>query len=343
MKKHWFKLALLSLALVLGIVVWALLDTLWHNMEAYEAASEIGAVTEYFDRLAQGDYHTAAETSGFVFDEKNSKEDYIRYLKETFGNDFSDLRFAGRESEREGEKIYRIYSGDTPLGEVFLIPVTGQERNWKAVAAVEYAPALTVTAPSTVTVSANGVAVPSSETTASHEDFNGVADLFEIPLQATYTLDQYLYTPEITGVAYDGTPCTVTKQEDGTVALKVPAQDGKVTEYEAVMEDFSKLYACYIAKDTTFAALKVKMDSSTPFYEALRTFSNYWYTTHTGYEFRNWQFSEIECPAEGYFSGTVRFDHAVFWMGKENVYPSAYRLSFRQQDGAWLLVDMKIL
>lgn len=342
MKKHWFKFTLLALALVLGIVVWALLDTLWYNMESYEAASEIGAVTEYFDRFSRGDYDTAAETSGFVFDEKNSKEDYIRYLKDRFGNDFSDLRFAGREAEREGEKIYRIYSGDTPMGEVCLIPVTDGARNWKVVAQVEYAPALTVTAPSTVKVFANGVNV-STETTYDNEDFKGVAELFDIPQQATYTLEQYLYTPEITGVAYDGTPCSVFKQEDGSLLLKVPPKDGTAAEYEQVMKDFSQLYARYIATDATFAAVKVKMDPSTPFYEALRTFTNYWYNAHSGYEFRNWQFSDIERPADGYFAGTIRFDHAVFWLGKENVYPSAYRLSFRYKDGAWLLVDMKIL
>jgi hypothetical protein len=55
-KKHWFKLTLLALAAILGVVVWGLLDTLWHNMEEFEAASETGAITEYFAHLQAENY-----------------------------------------------------------------------------------------------------------------------------------------------------------------------------------------------------------------------------------------------------------------------------------------------
>ncbi len=341
MKKHWFKWTLLALAAILTVVVWGVLDTLWHSLEEYEANSEVGAVSEYFSRFSNGDYETAAETSGISFDGKITKEDYIRYLKETFGTDLSNLRYAGRESDVAGEKIYRIYSGNTALGEVNLAPIEG-DRKWNVTACLKYQDPVTVTAPAGVTVSANGV-VQTSEVSASDPHFKGVESVFDVPQQVTYTLDGYLYAPQISGVASDGTVCSLVTDDEGNSALTVPPSEEQKAEYETLMQDFSKLYACYIAKDTTFARLRAKMDASTPFYESVRTFSNYWYNTHSGYEFRNWELFDIECTGEGFFSGSVKFDHVVFWRGEEKIYPSSFRLSFRQVKGTWLLVDLKYL
>ncbi|MBQ1965313.1 MAG: hypothetical protein II348_01400 [Clostridia bacterium] len=341
-KKHWFKLTLLALAAILGVVVWGLLDTLWHNMEEFEAASETGAITEYFAHLQAENYEPIFESSGFEFNEKNTREDYVKYLQDSFGTDFSDLRFAGRDSEVAGEKIYRIYSGNTPLGEVNLIPQDG-DRNWRVSAVVKYADPITLTAPSHVTVYANGVAQTGGEAFA-NPDFKDTGTAFEVPQQVTYPVEGYLYAPKLSGTAANGTPCAVkTDEETGECTMFVAPSEVQRAEYEAVMKEFSQLYACYIAKDSSFARLRVKMDTSTPFYKAMSTFSNYWYNEHSGYEFRNWELFDIECSADGFFSGSVKFDHIVFWRGEEKNYASSYRLSFRQVNGQWLLVDLKYL
>lgn len=345
MKKHWFKLVLASLVLVCGVVIWGLLATLWGSMAEYEASSEIGAVTEYFDRFAAGDYNTAADSSGFVFDEKNSKEDYIQYLKDAFGSDFSDLRFAGREGETEGEKTYCIYAGNDPLGLVRLIPVSDGGRRWKVIAEVEYAPSVSILAPAYVTVSANGVQLSPDEGAEPvlDEDFKALSGFFEVPAKVAYTLDGYLYEPSVTAVAPDGTPCDLTEAEDGNIVVTVPPTEAQREEFETLMTDFSRLYACFVAKDTSFAQLKPKMIKNTPFYKAVAGFYNGWYISHTGYEFRDMRISDIVRPAEGYFAGTICFDHVILRNKKENVYSTSYRLSFREVDGVWLLADLKIL
>ncbi len=342
LKKHWFKLVLLALALICAVAVWAVLDRLWVSMEQFEANSEIGAVTEYFNRFAAGDYDTATDTSGFVFDEKNTREDYIRYLKDTFGSDFSDLRFAGRDGEVEGEKLYRIYAGNKAMGSVRLIPVTGQARNWKVVSEVTYAPSFTVVAPSFVTVKAGDLVQPPNAAEAVvHEDFKGLAEHITVPTKVSYTVEGYLYAPEISGVVGDAV-CAVTETEDG-YELTVPVAESDRTVYENAIVDFSKLYARYISEDATFNSLKTKMLKGTAFYESVRTFYNGWYTTHSGYEFRNLTVSDVIRADDNTFAGTVRFDYVVFRGKTEHVYPSAYRLSFVLSDGQWLLGDLKIL
>lgn len=343
MRKHWFKIALLSLVAVLTVVVWGLLDTLWNNMEEYEANSEIGAITEYFKNFEEGNYDTAAQTSGFVFNEKNSREDYIQYLKDTFGSNFSDLRFAGKDGDVAGEKIYRIYSGNTPLGSVRLIPTEDQKRNWRAIAEVEYAETMTVVAPAYIGVSANGTLLPNDGKSGEiHEDFSDLEQFISVPRKKTYTLDGYLYAPEVAAVAPDGTECDKTVAEDGTVHFTVPVAEKDKATFEGLMTDFSKLYANYITKDATFKMLKPKMLQGTEFYESVRTFYNGWYIDHTRYEFRDMEISNIIRPDENTFVGDIKFDYFIFRGTKEYKYPSAYRLSFCYSDGQWLLADLKI-
>lgn len=343
MKKHWFKITLLSLSLILAVVIWGLLDTLWDNMAEYEAKSEIGAVTEYFNRFAAGDYDTAVQTTDFVFDEKNSKEDYVQYLKDTFGSDFSDLRFAGRDGDVAGEKVYRVYSGNTPLGSVRLVPVAGEDRDWKAIAEVEYAETMTVVAPAYVGVSANGQLLPNDgKSGETHEDFADLEQVISVPRKMTYSLDGYLYAPEVAGVTSDGTACSQAFSEDGTVELFVPVADKDKATFEGLMTDFSKLYSRFISEDASFNMLKPKMLKGTEFYESVRTFYNGWYTAHTGYEFRDLATSNILRPDQNTFVGDIKFDYVVFRGTKEYVYPSSYRLSFCYSNGQWLLADLKI-
>lgn len=345
MRKHWFKFVLLGLTLVCGIGIWVALDCLWDVMAEYEASSEIGAVSAYFDRFASGDYDTAADTSGFPFDEKSPREDYIRYLKNTFGSEFSSFRFAGRNGETQGEKIYGIYADSEFLGEVRLIPSESGERRWNVVAVVEYAEPLTVIAPSYATVSVNGKpATPSPDAEpVADEDFLPLAYLIPVPTKVTYHFDGYLFSPQVTAIAPDGTVCVSAQQEDGTVMFSVPLAEGQTEEIPALLSDFATTYAAWIAKDASFSRLQPMLDRSTTFYKDLLEFVNYWFTDHDGYEFRNIQVSDFSRPADGLMAGTVSFEHVVFYKGEELVYETSYRLSYRQVNGAWLMSHLEIL
>lgn len=341
MRKHWFKFLLLGLVLVFGIGIWVTLDLLWDAMVRFEAASEIGAVTEYFDRFAQGDYDTAADTSEFPFDEKATREDYIEYLKTTFGSEFSTLRFAGTDGEIEGEKLYGIYADSRFLGNVRLIPSQG-ERQWHVVAVVEYADPVTVIAPACVQVFANGVAatpLPDVQPIAD-EDFVPLANLVEAPNKVTYRFEGYLFTPVLTAVTPDGTACASSKAEDGTVTFVASPSEGEREALTVLMSDFATTYAAWIAKDAKFYQLQPMLDRSTKFYRDLTEFVNYWYTDHDGAEFRNVVVSDLSRPADGLFAGTISFDHVVFYEGQEMIYESKYRLIFRQVNGQWLLANL---
>jgi hypothetical protein len=194
-----------------------------------------------------------------------------------------------------------------------------------------------------VQLSVNGVLqTPDQNSTETHEDFTGLEEKIQVPTKVTYTLKKYLYAPEISAVASDGTVCTKTVEDNGSVKITVPVAEKDKATFEGLMTDFSKLYARYVSKDATFKMLKPKMVQGTDFYESVRTFYNGWYIDHTGYEFRDLTITDVIRPDENTFVGNIKFDYVVFRGKKEYVYPSAYRLSFYCSNGQWLLADMKI-
>ena len=346
-KKHWFKFLLLAVALISAIVVWVLLGSLWSTMEEYEYASETGAVADYFNRFAQGDYDTAADTSGFPFTERATREDYIRYLKETFGSDFSRLRFAGRDGEVEGERLYNIYVDTTLLGTLRLIPEEFEGRAWKPVAVVEYAEPVKVLVPSYASVTVNGVESLASDRTevasVQDEDFKPLEYLLSVPTKDTYVISGFLFSPEVFAYVPDGTVCRKEVAEDGTIIFTVPETAEQTEPFKTMMQEFSFGYAKWIAKDGKFSAFDDYLDPATKFYQDLKKFDNYWFTAHDGYEFRNVAVSDFSRPAEGLFAGTFIFDHVVFYQGEEIVYHTTYRLLYRNVDGEWLLAGLTIL
>ena len=346
-KKHWFKFFLLLFAVACGLFVWHLLDALWVNMIDYEYASESGAVEDYFARFAAGDYDTAADTCEFPFTDRAPRVDYIRYLKETFGSDFSHLRFAGRDGETENEKLYNIYDDSTLLGTVHLVAREMEGRKWTVMAPAPYAPSVKVVAPAYVTVSANGVAATESDRSdvpaIEDADFKPLEYLVTVPTKVTYVFAGYLYAPEITAVAPDGTVCRKEIAEDGTIVFSVPEAEGQTEALTEMMSGFSLAYARWIATDGYFSAVQPYLDRTTRFYKDLTEFVNYWFTEHDGYEFRNISASNFSRPADGLLAGTFSFDHVVFYKGEEIVYNTSYRLLYRWVEDRWLLAGLTIL
>lgn len=344
-KKHWFKFLLLFVAIVCAAVVWYLLDSLWVSMENYERAAESGAVQAYFDHFAAGDYDTAADTSGFPFTDKAPKEDYIRRLKDIFGSDFSNLRFAGRDGEVEGEKLYNIYAGSTLLGSVRLIPESFEGRDWKVIAIMDYAEPVSAVAPSYVTVSVNGVtATPLSDVPPVEDaDFVPMSYLVTVPTRVSYRFEGYLYTPSVAAVGPDGTACNLKTDENGTLQFTLPTSAEQTEAVKTMMQEFSLAYSRWIATDGNFNAVKPYLDRTTTFYKDLTEFVNYWFTDHDGYDFRNIEITDLSRPAEGLLAGTIRFDHIIVYKGEERVYETSYRLLYRQVNDQWLLIGLTIL
>ncbi len=343
MKNRWFKITLLVFTLLCVLVSCVLLHFLWSAMVDFEAASEIGAIGEYFDNFARGDYSAAAETSGFPFDEKSTKEEYISYLKSVFGSDFSDLRFSETESNVSGEKLYAIYNGMDYLGDVRLIPQQGQSRNWRVVAVTQYADPLLLEVPDFVTVSANGIVqIPLPGETPVMTEFSSLTDYPNLPCKVSYRLEGYLFSPEISFQSPNGTDCITAREEDGKICVSVIPTGSREQQCRNLLVEFSQVYARYISRDADLEELAEKLKQDTALYESILSYDTKYVISHTGYEFRNVEVSDVIWGGD-YFVGTVQFDYIVFRGKTEYAYPSQYRLTFAKEQGHWVVVDMTSL
>ena len=347
-KSRWFGWVLLGLLVISLIAVGLVLNELWRGLVAYEASSSDGALNRYFQRFAEGDYETAARESGFPFDEKATESDYIVLLKNTFGDDFSNLRYAEQTGGTEQEKEFNVYAGNVKKGKVRVRHRKHREANgddaWSVCAVVEYQPPFTVTAPEFVSVRVNGVnQTPDGGDPIPYTEFEALPDPSMIPCRRTYRVEGYLLPPLVTGVTPDGYACRVTYDEQGNAAVDAVAGGEQERLFSRRMTEFSTLYARYLAKDAKFPELRPYLETGTPFYKDLTGFNPYWFTAHSGYEFRNVQVSPIIRTAEDLFFGTVSLDQVIFYKGEERIYHAEYRLVFRLVDGEWLLNDLRIL
>ncbi|MBQ1965248.1 MAG: hypothetical protein II348_01055 [Clostridia bacterium] len=340
MRKHWFKITLLVFASVCTVVACVFLGLLWNAMEAFEANSEIGAMDAYFSRFSVGDYTTAAETSDFPFDEKSTKEEYIRFLKAEFGSEFSDFRFSESMNDGSEEKLYTVYRGAERLGEVRLIPQQGEDRNWRVVAVTRYADPLVVEAPNYVTVFANGTEqTPPPGEHPVLKEFESLTQYPDLPRTVTYRLEGYLFPPEISLKSPQGTTCATVEGEDGKLLVSVTPDGILSQQCWNLLVDFSKLYARYISRDAELEELTVKLKQNTPLYESILSYDTKYVISHTGYEFRDLQVSDVVW-GNNYLSGTVTFDYIVFRGKTEFKYPSQYHLLLAKEQGRWVVVDM---
>ena len=83
----------------------------------------------------------------------------------------------------------------------------------------------------------------------------------------------------------------------------------------------------------------MKLKPDTPLYESILSYDTKYVISHTGYEFRDLQVSDVVW-AEKYLSGTVCFDYIVFRGKTEFKYPSQYHLILAKEQGRWFVVDM---
>lgn len=346
MRKHLFGILLSVFSLLCVVAVGAVLCILWNFLAEYEASSTDHALTEYFACFASGDYDTAADSCGFEFTDCAPRKDYISYLKQEFGSDFSELRFA--ESGAGNEKTVRVFNGNTRLGNVRLIGYEKDgRRRWKTEACVELLPDFTVQAPSFVTVLLNGVPLSEGQLKESGipiSHYEGISDPNLRPTCKTYRCGGYLLFPEISAVTSDGYACEVQISEDrrDVIVTAVPTEEQR-QEYTSLMTNFSQNYARYISRDGKREPVTDMMDPSTQFYRDLLGFVTYWYTAHSGYEFRNTEISELTRGDESTFCGKISFDHIIFYEGEELIYHTEYRLVFQNHSGRYLLVDFHVL
>ena len=328
MSKQTFRRVIGILAAVYAVAIAAGLWWFRQYLKSYEENHPVGAMNSYFAALFDNDTAKILADADFPFDDINTKEAYLQYLREKYPE--TDKRqYAELLNTDDGCLRYAVYESDRQCGTLTL--QKREDGAYRIFSDWQLRPAFTVTSPAVPLV--NGVSLAAyrkSEPTvvAAFDGAGGV-----LPTTATYAVETLL--PET--VTLPGGDAVLTRQADGTLLATARPQASDAAALTAFAEKAARTFACYISKDAPFSDLSAMLEQNTPFSREVRAYDNYWYNQHRSVDFENMQVSAPVAWSADAFTVEVSFDFIVRRTYDSHTYPTRYRIACRRAaNGFWV-------
>ncbi|MCI5772977.1 MAG: hypothetical protein MR210_00255, partial [Erysipelotrichaceae bacterium] len=161
----------------------------------------------------------------------------------------------------------------------------------------------------------------------------------EPPMVDRYFFDNIIDTPTVT----TSDPNSVVVNDLGGSAFYVgnkPSPEN-LAEYEELIKNAAMTYCKYITRDAMYYQIRQLLLPNTVFADALSTFENTWFTAHDSISFENVEVFEVMEFEDG-FIGSIKFDYIVEAHDVSQTYSSIYQLTFKEQNGRYLVSNLKI-
>lgn len=132
-----------------------------------------------------------------------------------------------------------------------------------------------IDAPDSAAITVNGVDLNEAPSITSTGLPDSVPSAFGVPSTASYTLDGFIYRPEVSA-EMDGAECVLLQYEDRFV-VKTPSEEKLKTELNERISELCFAYSDFVAGAFDFEALKPYLYGNTDLYSRLKSFDNRWY------------------------------------------------------------------
>ena len=343
---------LLIFILLLGVLATiVMMNRLYEALTVFEKGTPGAAVNHWFERLANGDYESIREESGFVPGEYSSPGDFDAFVSLKFGgiDPESDL-FSYRQvasNEPDGRRVYVIYYGGEKRGEIYLYEDEERYGGRRIDTPLTYLPPYTVKAPSFVTVSVNGKALSPADASERREpDLSLLSELppdFERPALLTYKVDGFLFEPELTAIAPPGAECVITFSDPDTMEVSLVAGGDLKEALAARMEAVATVYAKYISGAETLSSLSAYMLPGTDFYTRMVHFDHQWHYLYQIISVGEAEVYGLAPHSADCVTGNVDLVSQVRRGADILDYKLSYAMSFVLVDGQWMLLALNVL
>ncbi|MBD5444292.1 MAG: hypothetical protein HDR29_01945 [Lachnospiraceae bacterium] len=276
-----------------------------------------------------------------------SREDFTVFLNDYLSG--KDMDFGTKAGEHIEERpVYVVTADETPFAVVRLkkkaetasygLPL------WE-IGSIELLPMATkeyeLIAPSTVTVTVNGITV--TEDALEESGIRGTAEEYleaytEIPSYSRYDLGQFYGEPEISGVNEAGEPVDISYDEKehcykagfgGNEILKKEVEDYVIQ----MMTD----YAMYVSNDLAYNSLDKYFPSKSPLLAGIKQVQRQWYDAHRKPEVKNQEITEFTLYSEDAFSAQVYLEQHIYidFSKKTEIVVTDMHVYFVKIDGEW--------
>ncbi len=331
------------LCIAAGTVLWILNGALVD----YEATTPNAALKQYTTWIREKNYEAIFEHSDFELSLLNTKEEYLKYLARVFDGNPKDITFRERVSLQPEEKLYSVYFDTTRVGIVSLSSrlMDGKTR-WYVHLQPVFQNDYTLICDSNARITINGnelslLGFEPEEIQANY--FAGLEDASLYPTVYRYTVSGLLNEPSFEALSLDGTPCAITYDEAAAEQVRI-THAYAAAETQAQQEfavDAATTYAKFIARDATWAKIKPFIYKESALYDALRNFTNMWFTSHDSYKFNDLTVSAYSNFSDSDFTCEVKFQPVYTKNGRTfNGEPAHYRITALKFDGEWKVISL---
>lgn len=344
-KRHIYSIVLLGIFTVLMFLSTLVWDFTWEQLELYEAGHIRHAEENLSEKFRLNQIDAILDEKCLEYDRFNRREDYMTYMIDVFGNDYTSAKMIKGRTLEDGSALYDVWLGNTKFAEYTLFK---DGDNWDYTSAnlndelFVKAHSVNVVVPEGAEVRANGELLGadfiSAETYSVH-DFDDLDDKSLIPRFTVYdTGNIFISEPEVKVYGENGKELVISEEKKTLRALPEPTEK-QLAEFKSAAEEAAIAYAMYITQDTSFEPLKKYLIEDSELYRRIKGFYHDWYRDHTT-TYDNVIFSDIVMYDEEHFTLHIEFDYHVNIGYRVNDYEVEYTMSMIKLDEVWKIAGM---
>ncbi len=344
-KRHIYSIVLLGIFTVLMFLSTCVWDFTWEQLELYESGHIKHAEEKLSEKFRLNQIDAILDEKCIEYDRFNRREDYMTYMLEVFGNDYTSAKMIKGRTLEDGSVLYDVWLGNTKFAEYSLFK-SGDNWDYKSAdlnnELFVRTHSVKVVVPEGAEVRANGELLGNefiSRETYSVHDFDDLDDESLIPRFTVYdTGNIFISEPEVSVQNKNGRELVLTEDKKTLRALPEPTAE-QLAEIKAAAEESALAYAMYITQDTSFEPLKKYLVEDSELYRRIKGFYHDWYRDHTT-TYDNVVFSDIVMYDEEHFTLHIEFDYHVNIGYRVNDYEVEYTMSLVKLDGVWKIAGM---
>ncbi len=344
-KRHIYSIVLLGIFTALMFLSTRVWDFTWEQLELYESGHIKHAEEKLSEKFRLNQIDAILDEKCIEYDRFNRREDYMTYMLEVFGNDYTSAKMIKGRTLEDGSVLYDVWLGNTKFAEYSLFK-SGDNWDYKSTdlngELFVKTHSVKVVVPEGTEVRANGELLGDefiSRETYSVHDFDDLDDESLIPRFTVYdTGNIFISEPEVSVQNKNGRELVLTEDKKTLRALPEPTEE-QLAEIKAAAEESALAYAMYITQDTSFEPLKKYLVEDSELYRRIKGFYHDWYRDHTT-TYDNVVFSDIVMYDEEHFTLHIEFDYHVNIGYRVNDYEVEYTMSLVKLDGVWKIAGM---
>lgn len=344
-KRHIYPIFLLGVFTVLMFLATRVWDFTWEQLELYEAGHIRHAEENLSEKFRLNQIDVILDEKRLKYDRFNRREDYLAYMLEVFGSDYTSAKMIKGRTLEDGSVLYDVWLGNTKFAEYTLFKNGG---SWDYSSAdlndalFVKTHSVKVVVPERAEVRANGE-ILGGEFVAAEEytvhDFDDLDDKSLIPRFTVYDTGAiFISKPDVKVCGENGKEFSIAEEKKVLRALPEPT-GSQLAEIKAAAEESALAYAMYITQDTSFEPLKKYLVEDSELYRRIKGFHHDWYRDHTT-TYDNVVFSDIVMYDEEHFTLHIEFDYHVNIGYRVNDYEVEYTMSLIKLDGEWKIAGM---